>query len=196
MTKPEHEYAPLNTKFGSFDFHCFSWGPHEEENVLCQVRKPWSITPLVRIQSACYSAEIFRSTDCDCHSQLATSLRRIADEGGVLIYMLCDGRGAGLLKKIRGLRLGSDEGLDTHDAYLKMGIPLDNRNYDRAAYILDFLGISSLKLLTNNPQKTTGLERNGLVVFREPLEIPSTPDSAPYLKTKTIKMGHLMSEFI
>lgn len=195
MTWPAHELTQLRTIYGTFDFHCFAWGPHEEDNVLCQVKRPLSRRPLVRVQSACYTAEIFRSTDCDCHEQLDRSLKLIADEGGVLIYMLCDGRGAGLLNKVRGLALGTSEGLDTHDAYLRLGISLDDRSYERAAYVLRVLNISQLSLLTNNPRKIKGLEDQGLDVIRAPLEIPATEQSRHYLRTKTLKMGHLMRQF-
>jgi len=190
-----HECAPLDTKFGQFDFHCFSWGSHEEDNILCASKQPWGDIPLIRIQSACYSAEIFRSKDCDCHDQLAGSLRKIAAEGGILIYMLCDGRGAGLLRKVRGLALGKSLGLDTHDAYMEMGIPLDGRKYDRAAELLRFFSCNRVKLLTNNPKKKDGLEKFGITVERVPLEIASTPESAAYLRTKAAKMGHMLSEF-
>jgi GTP cyclohydrolase II len=123
------EKAPLDTIHGRFNFYCFSWGPHEEDHVLCIVNEPLGSAPLVRIQSACYTAEIFRSLDCDCHEQLEVSFRRISAEGGLLIYMLCDGRGAGLLKKVRGLGLGHTHGLDTADAYAAMGIDQDLREY-------------------------------------------------------------------
>jgi GTP cyclohydrolase II len=195
MTQPQHETTDLRTLYGTFEFHCFAWGPHEEDNVLCQVKRPWPTRPLVRVQSACYTAEIFRSTDCDCHEQLDSSLRRIATEGGVLIYMLCDGRGAGLLSKVRGLALGLRDGLDTHDAYQRMGIPLDDRTYERAAHVLHTLGIPQIRLLTNNPRKSAGLFRHNIDVVREPLEIPATAESSPYLQTKTRKMGHLMIQF-
>lgn len=191
----QHEVAPIETAYGNFDFHCFSWGPHEEDNVLCLAKRPFQILPLVRIQSACYSAEIFRSTDCDCHEQLEISLHRIAGEGGLLIYMLCDGRGAGLLRKVRGLALGKTSGLDTHDAYLHMGIPLDGREYDRAVAILNFLKCDRVRLLTNNPKKIDGLAQHGIAVERAALEIPSTTASAPYLRTKATKMGHILREF-
>jgi GTP cyclohydrolase II len=195
MTWPAHETTELRTIYGAFEFHCFAWGPHEEENILCQVKRPFTDRVLVRVQSACYTAEIFRSTDCDCHEQLDASLKRIAAEGGILIYMLCDGRGAGLLNKVRGLALGTHEGLDTHDAYLRLGIPLDNRNYERAAYVLGALGAKRVALLTNNPRKLAGLAERGFDVSREPLEIAATASSMPYLKTKAAKMGHLMKQF-
>ena len=91
----QHRSTRLTTHYGDFDFHCFSWGPHEEDNVLCLTAPSTEARPLVRVQSACYTAEIFRSLDCDCHEQLESSLKRIANEGGALVYMLCDGRGAG-----------------------------------------------------------------------------------------------------
>ncbi len=195
MTLPLRETTNLQTHYGTFEFHCFALGPHEEDNVLCQVKRPLSSRALVRVQSACYTAEIFRSTDCDCHEQLDTSLRRVAAEGGVLIYMLCDGRGAGLLNKVRGLALGQSDGLDTHDAYQRMGISLDDRSYERAAHILHTLGIQQVRLLTNNPRKSNGLTQYGIDVVREPLEIPATSASSPYLRTKARKMGHLITQF-
>jgi GTP cyclohydrolase II len=188
--------TPLRTAFGEFDFYCFSWGVHEEDNILCQHKKPYSsdIT-LVRIQSACYTAEIFRSTDCDCHAQLAQSLRRIQAEGGLFIYMLCDGRGAGLLNKVRGLALGHVNDLDTSDAYRHLGLEQDSRTYDRAVEVLRYFEVRRLRLLTNNPRKISGLAAGGLEVEREPLEIGSTEDSRPYLETKARKMGHTLTEF-
>jgi GTP cyclohydrolase II len=185
----------LDTHYGSFDFHCFSWGKHEEDNVLCLQQTTTNQTPIVRVQSACYTAEIFRSLDCDCHEQLETSLRRIAKEGGLLIYMLCDGRGAGLLKKIEGLELGRTKGLDTSEAYTALGLPQDPREYSRVAEILRYFGYNSVRLLTNNPRKVDGLAASGVIVTREPLEIPATKHSRPYLMTKAKKMGHLFNQF-
>jgi GTP cyclohydrolase II len=192
---PDIEISPIETAYGAFDFYCFSWGRHEEDNILCATKTASEHRPLVRVQSACYTAEIFRSTDCDCHAQLDISLRRVAAEGGAVIYMLCDGRGAGLLSKVRGLALGNQQGLDTSDAYKAMGIPEDAREYHRAAVVLRHIGLTSLRLLTNNPRKLNGLIREGLDVQREPLEVPSTPESRPYLSTKARKMGHMLSEF-
>jgi GTP cyclohydrolase II len=189
------EKAPLDTIHGRFNFYCFSWGPHEEDHVLCIVNEPLGSAPLVRIQSACYTAEIFRSLDCDCHEQLEVSFRRISAEGGLLIYMLCDGRGAGLLKKVRGLGLGHTHGLDTADAYAAMGIDQDLREYGHTAEILRHFEVNRMRLLTNNPRKIHGLREHGIQPVREPLEIRSTPASRNYLRTKAVKMGHLLSEF-
>ncbi len=196
---PSYQVArtPLQTAFGAFDFHCFSWGDHEEDDILCQHKTPYNHgVPLVRVQSACYTAEIFRSTDCDCHAQLAQSLRRIQAEGGLLIYMLCDGRGAGLLNKVRGLTLGHSQGFDTSEAYRHLGLEQDPRTYDRVVEVLRHFDVQRLKLLTNNPRKVGGLAAGGLAVEREPLEVGSTEASRPYLQTKAQKMGHMLSEFL
>ena len=185
----------LTTHYGEFEFHCFSWGPHEEDNILCLVKHPITGQPLVRVQSACYTAEIFRSLDCDCHEQLEESLARIRSEGGIFIYVVCDGRGAGLLKKTEGLELGRTNGLDTSEAYRQLGLEQDPREYRRVVEILRHFNIGSVRLLTNNPRKLDGLSKGGIVTHREPLEIPATVHSKSYLKTKAIKMGHLLSEF-
>jgi len=189
----EHAQTELTTHFGDFDFRCFAFGTHEEDNILCLVKRPLPEVPLVRIQSACYTAEIFRSLDCDCHEQLEKSLQMIQNVGGIFIYIICDGRGAGLLNKVKGLELGRTEGLDTSDAYRRLNLAQDPREYSRVAKILQHFGISSIQLLTNNPRKIQGLIDSGIRVKREPLEIPATSTSQPYLMTKRDKMGHLLS---
>lgn len=191
----EHSSTTLKTKFGEFQFHCFSWGEHEEDNILVLENDRFSGAPLVRVQSACYSAEIFRSLDCDCHAQLSKSQKLIAENGGYLVYMLCDGRGAGLLNKLRGMALGEKEGLDTSDAYRKLGLPQDPREYVRVSEIIKYFGLNQIRLLTNNPRKIEGLAGTGIAVERVSLEIDSTDDSRPYLEAKANKMGHLLSEF-
>lgn len=191
----QKQSTKLETHYGNFDFICYSWGVHEEDNILCMKNINESEKVLTRIQSACYTAEIFRSLDCDCHEQLDTSLTKIGTEGGLLIYMLCDGRGAGLLNKIKGLELGRTKGLDTSDAYRELNLQQDPRTYDRVVEILNDLKINSIRLLTNNPRKIEGIAKSEIKVEREPLEIPATESSRPYLETKTLKMGHLMSQF-
>ena len=192
----EHSTTTLKTQLGRFKFHCFSWGEHEEDNVLVLENDQFTDVPLVRVQSACYSAEIFGSLDCDCHAQLSESQRLIGEDGGYLIYMLCDGRGAGLLNKVRGMALGEKEGLDTSDAYRKLGLPQDPRDYARVAEIIKYFDLDRIHLLTNNPRKIEGLESAGITVERVPLEISSTDESRSYLETKANKMGHLLSEFM
>lgn len=185
----------LETHYGKFDFICYSWGGHEEDNILCLLNLRGTQNVLTRIQSACYTAEIFRSLDCDCHEQLDESIKRVHLEGGVVIYMLCDGRGAGLLNKVKGLELGRIKGLDTSDAYKELNIPQDPREYSRVVEVLNDLHIGSIRLLTNNPRKVEGVASAGIDVIREPLEITATEHSKNYLQTKTLKMGHLMRQF-
>lgn len=193
---PKVAITQLKTAYGTFDFHCFSWSSHEEDNILCLSNSIESSTaPLCRLQSACYTAEIFRSLDCDCHEQLEASLNCIATHGGLLIYLLCDGRGAGLFTKTLGLELGRTEGLDTSDAYARLGVSQDPREYSRAAAVLRHFGVHRVRLLTNNPRKISGLQENGIAVQREELEIAATSESAPYLRTKALKMGHLLQQF-
>jgi len=110
--------------------------------------------------------------------------------------MLCDGRGAGLLNKVRGLTLGHSQGFDTSEAYRHLGLEQDPRTYDRVVEVLRHFDVQRLKLLTNNPRKVGGLAAGGLAVEREPLEVGSTEASRPYLQTKAQKMGHMLSEFL
>ena len=190
----ERASTPLESSYGGSTLHCFSFGDHEEDNILaidCLDRIERTSHPLVRVQSACYTAEIFRSTDCDCHEQLHQSLERIHAEGGVLVYMLSDGRGAGLLVKVRSLAMWHSSGTDTHDAYVTQGINVDPRSYERVLQVLLALGLRSIRLLTNNPRKLEGLSA-GLNVVREELQIAPTRTSRPYLETKATKMGHLL----
>lgn len=192
----EHASCEFKSHYGSGTLHIYSFGEHEEDNVLCiEVPPPTdgarANVPLVRVQSACYTAEIFRSTDCDCHEQLDESLKRVHDEGGFVVYMICDGRGAGLLAKVRGLALGDKHNLDTWDAYKALGVEPDPRNYARTASVLGDLGLQSIRLLTNNPRKISGLKEAGIDIDRVSLKIDATPDSLPYLVTKQRKFGHL-----
>ncbi len=186
------ENTLIKTLYGEFEFFCFNWGEHEDENILCLRVPNNNEAPLVRLQSACFTAEIFRSTDCDCHEQLETSLQMIQKQGGNLIYLLQDGRGAGIFSKVKALQLGFSHGLDTAEAYSHLGLSLDPRSYDQAAEVLEHFGISRVRLLTDNPRKIRGLESKGIVVERVPLEILPTDDSIDYLRTKKIKMGHLL----
>src|SRR5258708_7839581 len=174
----------LDTAYGLLQFDCFCWGRHEEDNILCASKHPHGEAPLLRVQSACYTAEIFRSRDCDCHEQLHESLRLISQEGGFVVYMLCDGRGAGLYQKVLGLELGRTKGLDTSDAYCALGLEQDPRRYDRVWAVLAHFAIGKVRLLTNNPRKVSGLAQGGIEVSRIPLEISPTAVSQPYLLTK------------
>ena len=195
MTQPEIAKSPLNTRYGTFDLYDFAWSKNEQDNVLALVSDFSGRTPVIRIQSACYTGEIFQSTDCDCHWQLETGLHRIQDEGGIFIYMLCDGRGAGLLTKIKGMNITATEGLDTAEAYKRLGSPLDPREYERAAFILKHFKVTSCRLLTNNPRKVAGLVNQGIEATRVAHMSDPTPLNEAYLRSKAQKLGHLMKPF-
>jgi GTP cyclohydrolase II len=188
---PQIAQTPLTTKYGDFALYVFSWSENEQDNVLALVHTPGD-APLVRIQSACYTGEIFASLDCDCHWQLEASLKAIQQNGGVFIYMLRDGRGAGLLAKVRGMALSHAKHIDTADAYLELGIPVDPRHYEHAAHVLKHFSVTKLRLMTNNPRKVAGLEREGFIVERVPLESEPTNFNRAYLRAKATKLGHLM----
>lgn len=186
----------LNTHYGSFDFYCFNYGECENDNVLVLKSKKSGKIPMVRIQSACFTSEIFRSKDCDCHEQLETSLEIITRDGGLLIYLLQDGRGAGIFLKVQGMHLSQTEDLNTAQAYDKLKIQRDPRQYDRVIDVLNYFKINTLNLLTNNPRKISGLESNGIKVSRVPLEIEPTKDSITYLTSKKTELGHLFKKYI
>lgn len=149
--------------------------------------------PLVRIHSECITGDIFGSCKCDCGMQLQRSLALIAKEGGVLVYLRQEGRGIGLSNKLKAYNL-QQQGYDTVEANLALGLPADSRNYAIAFQILNFLGMSSLRLLTNNPKKVEALEKYGLIVSeRISLAIEPTHQNRDYLRTKQLKLGHLLS---
>ena len=148
---------------------------------------------LVRVHSECLTGDVFGSQRCDCGAQLEAAMRTIAAEGqGVLLYIAQEGRGIGLLNKLRAYEL-QDRGLDTVQANIELGFPPDLRDYGIGAQILVDLGLSSIRLLTNNPKKIVGLEGYGLsVVNRVPIEMEPNGDNADYLRAKRDKMGHIL----
>ncbi len=151
---------------------------------------------LVRVHSACMTGDTFGSLRCDCGEQLERSLAMIEAEGaGVVLYLAQEGRGIGLLDKLRAYQL-QDGGLDTVEANLELGLPVDLRDYGVGAQILADLGLSTIRLLTNNPKKIHGLEGFGLTVTEQvPITAPTNPHNARYLSTKVHKMGHVIGEY-
>lgn len=149
---------------------------------------------LVRVHSECLTGDVFGSLRCDCGPQLQRAMRLIvAEGGGVIVYLRGhEGRGIGLVNKLKAYGR-QDEGLDTVDANLALGLPVDARDYGPAVSILHDLGVLSLRLLTNNPDKTGALEAAGLqVVERVPLLVAPGPDNHRYLHTKAARLGHIM----
>ena len=166
----------------------------KEEAVALVMGDVRSAPPLVRIHSQCLTGDVFGSLRCDCRQQLEMALAMIAEQGaGVLIYEQQEGRGIGLMAKLQAYEL-QDSGLDTVQANERLGFRADHREFAMPAGILQALGVSKVRLLSNNPDKVAALERGGIeVVKRVPCEVTPSSHAEDYLKTKKEKMGHLFS---
>jgi GTP cyclohydrolase II len=154
----------------------------------------YSAPPIVRIHSQCLTGDVFHSLRCDCRQQLELALAAITDAGaGILLYEQQEGRGIGLMAKLRAYEL-QDQGLDTIEANLELGYKADCREFELPAEILKQMGVNSVRLITNNPAKVEALELAGVkVVERISAEVPTEPTNERYLQTKREKMGHLVS---
>ena len=187
-------HAALPTRYGHFTIYGFKGrSPQEEAVALVRGKLNAKNLPLVRVHSQCLTGDVLTSLRCDCRAQLELSLRKIGRAAsGVLIYLPQEGRGIGLMNKLRAYQL-QDGGMDTVEANESLGFAADARDYDFSAQILKKLGATRIRLLSNNPEKVRQLESSGIqVVERVPCQPRVSVISRSYLKTKKRKMGHLL----
>jgi len=190
----EVAHAALPSRFGKFTIHGFAGrGPQEEAVALVRGNIKGKSAPLVRVHSKCLTGDVLASLRCDCRAQLELSLKKIAQApSGILLYMPQEGRGIGLMNKLRAYEL-QDGGMDTVEANEKLGFAADARDYDFSAQILKQLGAKKIRLLSNNPEKVRQLEASGIqVVERVPCQPRISKVSRRYLETKKAKMGHIL----
>jgi 3,4-dihydroxy 2-butanone 4-phosphate synthase/GTP cyclohydrolase II len=186
--------ADMPTRFGHFRMHIYTTSIDDHEHVaLVKGEIAPDADVLVRVHSECLTGDLFHSLRCDCGEQLEAALRAIEEEeGGILLYMRQEGRGIGLVNKLRAYNL-QDDGADTVEANHRLGFPADLRDYGVGAQILRDLGVRRMRLMTNNPRKIVGLDSYGLeVTGRVPLEIQPNLRNVRYLATKKNRMGHLL----
>lgn len=192
------ESIPFPTKFGDFQMFIFRSDLLKQEHVaivkgdLLTLKKE---PALVRVHSECFTGDIFGSLRCDCGDQLASSMKMMEEKGsGAIIYLRQEGRGIGLFNKVKAYQL-QDKGMDTAEANIHLGFPVDSRDYTMASQIIRYFELTGIKLLTNNPKKMDALKALGIKnIEREPLEINANHKNAQYLLTKKVKLGHLLKQ--
>ncbi|MGA1583791.1 MAG: GTP cyclohydrolase II [Saprospiraceae bacterium] len=184
----------MPTKWGEFSLCAYGNSPDDPAPHLAMVSTSLDVRKpvLVRIHSECLTGDVFGSARCDCGEQLEKSLHRIGIEGGVVVYLRQEGRGIGLVHKLRAYNL-QDEGLNTADANTHLGFEVDERTYEDAVSILQDLGISEIRLMTNNPDKIEAFVNGPVrIAGREPIVISPRTENQAYLDTKKSLMGHLL----
>ena len=187
-------HAALPTRYGRFTIYGFKGrGPLDEAIALVRGKLNAKNAPLVRVHSQCLTGDVLASLRCDCRAQLELSLRKIGQAGsGILLYLPQEGRGIGLMNKLRAYQL-QDGGMDTVEANETLGFAADARDYDFSAQILKKLGATKIRLLSNNPEKVRQLEASGIrVAERVPCQPRISKISRAYLQTKKSKMGHIL----
>jgi 3,4-dihydroxy 2-butanone 4-phosphate synthase/GTP cyclohydrolase II len=198
VKKMEHVVkANMPTKYGKFDIHGYVNKENGEHHIALVMGDVGNGEPvLVRVHSECLTGDALGSSKCDCGDQYNAAMKAIADEGrGALIYLRQEGRGIGLINKLKAYSL-QDEGLDTVEANLALGFPADLRDYSVGAEMLLDLNIDKLKLLTNNPDKISGIEKYGIeIVERVPIETVHKKDCELYMYVKKEKMGHILETY-
>jgi 3,4-dihydroxy 2-butanone 4-phosphate synthase/GTP cyclohydrolase II len=188
------ESIRMPTDYGEFMLHLYASKVDGTEHLaLVKGEVAGRKGVMVRVHSECLTGDVFGSRRCDCGPQLHAAMERIQREGrGVILYMRQEGRGIGLGAKIRAYKL-QEQGLDTVDANLQLGFPMDLRDYGFGAQMLSDLGVKRIRLLTNNPKKVVGLQGHGLEIIEQlPIRVPPNPENEGYLKTKRERMGHLL----
>ena len=183
----------LPTEWGVFTMHGFEETDGQEHIALSMGDFSDGLPVLSRINSECLTGDALFSQKCDCGPQLKAAMQAVQKEGrGIIVYLRQEGRGIGLINKIRAYRL-QDQGLDTVEANLKLGLPVDARDFSLAKHIYDHLGVHEIKLLTNNPEKVSTLQQAGIsIVERIPLQVGENSENERYLHTKAEKLGHFL----
>lgn len=184
--------ARLPTDAGDFEVHAFESGVSSQPHLMLCTKKQPAALPLIRVHSECWTGDVVGSLRCDCGPQLDSSLKQVQKEGGAVLYLRQEGRGIGLVEKLKAYNL-QDEGLDTYEANERLGHQRDARRFDVAAEMLASKGWTTIRLLTNNPDKVYDLEKEGIDV-REVVALEMAPNehNAEYLsaKAKEVKQGH------
>lgn len=183
----------LPTEWGVFTMHGFEEADGQEHIALSMGDFSDGLPVLSRIHSECLTGDALFSQKCDCGPQLKAAMQAVQKEGrGIIVYLRQEGRGIGLINKIRAYLL-QDQGLDTVEANLKLGLPVDARDFSLAKHIYDHLGVHEIKLLTNNPEKVSTLQQAGIsIVERIPLQVGENSENERYLHTKAEKLGHFL----